>query len=153
MLCPCVLFVTVVGSYVPYVMRRRCCFSDLKCFDENFGIPLAPQVHTLQYRDHSGYHWIQQIQNNSFVAKFCCGHQSNFCWLGRIYFIVTLSCKVPHFHSNFHVVTPRTAGCGLCFPATSVSGTVACIQALWYAVWCMGGWLVLLGLQAIVPLI
>jgi hypothetical protein len=74
------------------------------------------------------------------------------CWLGRSYFSVTLSCKVPYFHSNFHVVTPRTAGCGFCFPATSVSCTVTCIRALWYAVWCMGGWLVV-GLRAIVPLI
>ncbi len=63
--------------------------------------------------------------------------------------LVTLSCK----NSNFCVVTPQTAGCGLCFPTTSVSGTITYkIQALWYAVWCMGGWLVL-GLQAIVPLI
>ncbi len=77
---------------------------------------------------------------------------SNFCRLGWIYLSVTLSGKVPYFHSNFHVVTPRTTGCGLCFPATSVSGTVTCIRALWYAVWCMGGWLVL-GLQAIIPLI
>ncbi len=78
---------------------------------------------------------------------------SNFHWSCWSYLRVTLSGKVPYFHSNFHVVTPRTAGCcGLCFPATSVSGTVTCIQALWYAVWCMGGWLVL-GLQAIKPLI
>ncbi len=106
----------------------------------------------LQYCDHSRYHWIWLIQNNLFVDKICCGHQSNFHWLGRSYFNVTLSCKVPYFHSNFCVVTSWTAGCGLCFPATSVSGSVTCIQALWYAVWCMGGWLVL-GLWAIVPLI
>ncbi len=112
-------------------------------FDENFGIPLAPQVHMLQYRDHSGYRWIQLIQNNLFFAKICCGHQSNFRWLDRSYFIVTPSCKVPYFHSNLCVVTLWTAGCGLCFLATSVSGTVAYIRALWYAFWCMGGWLVL----------
>ncbi len=109
------------------------------------------QVHMLQYRDHSGYCWIWLTQNNLSVAKICCGHQSNFRWLGRSYFSVTLSCKVPYFYSNFHVVTPRTAECGLCFPVTSVSGTVTCIWALWYAAWCMGGWLVL-GLRA-VPLI
>ncbi len=37
---------------------------------------------------------------------------------------MTLSCKVPFFNSNFRVVTSRTAGCGLGFPATSVSGTI-----------------------------
>jgi hypothetical protein len=120
----------------------RTFFSD-ENFEENFGIPLAPQVHTLQYRDHSGYRSFWLIRNNSFVAKIWCGHWSNFCWLGQSYFSVTLSCKVPYFHSNFRVVMPQTAGCGLCFPAISVSGTVTCIQALWYAVWCMGGWLVL----------
>jgi hypothetical protein len=51
----------------------------------------------------------------------------------QVYFSGTLSCKVPYFKSNFRVVTPRTAGCGLCFPATSVVGAVTCIQALWYA--------------------
>ncbi len=66
-------------------------------------------------------------------------------WLGRSYFSVILSCKVPYFNTNLHVVTPRTAECGLCFPATSVSGTVTCIRALCYAVWCMGGWLVSTG--------
>ncbi len=66
-------------------------------FYENFGIPLLPQVHMLQYRDHSGYCWIQLILNNLFVAKFCCGHWSNFRWLGRSFFSVTLSCKVPYF--------------------------------------------------------
>ncbi len=49
MFCPCVLCVNVIRSYVPYVMQRWCCFSDLENFEENFGIPFAPQVHTLQY--------------------------------------------------------------------------------------------------------
>ncbi len=48
---PCVLLVTIVGLYVPYVMQCRCRFSDLEIFDDNFGIPLVPQVHTLQYQD------------------------------------------------------------------------------------------------------
>jgi hypothetical protein len=151
MFYPCVLCINVIGLYVPYILQCQRCFSDLENFEKNYGITLVPQVHTLQYRDHSRYCWIHLIQNNLFVAKICCGHQSNFHWLGWSYFSVTFSCKVPYFHSSFRVVTPRTAGCGLCFPTTSVSGTVTCIQALRYAVWCMGGWLVL-GLWAIVPL-
>ncbi len=69
MFCPCVLCVILIGLYVPYVMRCHCCFSDLKIFEVNFGIPLAPQVHTLQYHDHSRYCWIRLIPNNLFVAK------------------------------------------------------------------------------------
>jgi hypothetical protein len=49
MFCPCVSCVTAIGSYVMYVMQRRCCFLDLENFEEKFGIPLAPQVHTLHY--------------------------------------------------------------------------------------------------------
>ncbi len=152
MFCPCVLCITVIESYVPYVMRRWCCFSDLENFEEIFGITFEPQVHMLQYCDHSRNCWIQPIQNNLFVAKICCGHQSNFIdWAGVILVWLFLV-KLPFSYSNFHVVTPRTAGCGLCLPATYVSSTVTWIRALWYAVWCMSSWLVL-GLWAIVPLI
>jgi hypothetical protein len=40
---------TIIGSYVPYIMLRQCCFSDFKNFEENFGIPRAPLVHALHY--------------------------------------------------------------------------------------------------------
>ncbi len=50
MFFPCVMCVTIIGSYVVYVMRCWHCFSDLENFEKNFGIPLAPQVHTLQYQ-------------------------------------------------------------------------------------------------------
>ncbi len=69
MFCPCVSCVTVIGLYIPYVMRRWCCFSDLGSFEENFGITLAPQVHTLQYHDHSRYCWINWFKTTCFLPK------------------------------------------------------------------------------------
>ncbi len=153
MFCPCVFCINIIRLYVPYVIQWGHCFSDLENFQENFDIPFAPQTHTLQYHDHSRYHWIWLIRSNLFVAKSAAIIEVISNDLLE-FFSVTLSCKVPYFDSNFRVVTPRTAGCGFCFPATSVSGTITCIQALWYiwyAVWCIGGWLVL-GLRAILYL-
>jgi hypothetical protein len=71
-------------------------------------------------------------------------------WAGVV--LATLSCKVPYLNSNFRVVTPWTAWCGLCFPTSSVSGTITYKPYVIHTVWCMGGWLVL-GLWAIVPLL
>ncbi len=39
----------MIGQFVPCITWRQCCLSYLEDFDENFDIPLAPQVHTLLY--------------------------------------------------------------------------------------------------------
>jgi hypothetical protein len=84
---------------------------------------LPPTVTTPAGRsnDHPS-HWSLVIPKNQLhsLKLFPLSHS-------RVIF-VTLSCEVTIFNSNFHLVTPQTAGCGLGFPTTSVSRTI--LQAL-----------------------
>ncbi len=97
--------------------------------------------------------WIWLIQNNLFDAKSAAVIKViSVDWAGVILVWLSFlksslfSLKLPCCHTTDSWVWPLFSR-HLCFWYCYMH-----TRALWYAVWCMGGWLVL-GLWAIVPLI
>ncbi len=130
--CPCVLCVTTMGLYVPDVMRRRRLFQTWKISRRFLAFPLAPQVHTPQYQDLSGYCWIRLIWISLIVPKICCGHWRNSCWVVPELFLWLFLVKFPIYTQTSVLSHHGQLGVAFAFPPPLFLVLLRALHSLMY---------------------
>ena len=94
MFCPCVLFVTVIGLYVPYIMQRQCCFSDRKYLMRIWAFPLRPGYIRCGTRI-----FFKELNSTDSIMLTVCQNLIRLLESLELsysgVFVMTLSCKVP----------------------------------------------------------